>query len=262
MTKVKATDTKVDAYEEFKKMGEKLKKEVKKEKEEKTLAVIASYDELSNQAMPESLANFFYANSDVGVEDIAGRQFPTLKITEVNSKSVLANGQRATVGRFFYSGDETEFEAPEVHILGVTRGYYAKPINETDKPKFTQIVYGVLVNGLKPFIMYISGTRLQNLWDFGKVIAKYTKSPNPVPMFAIFTTLHAEEKDSKYGKNHVVRFSLRDKEGKVKILTDLDTLKMLRGLADEMRSSLESFISNIEVGKENEQVIDGKDLPF
>lgn len=222
-------DTKT-GIDKFREVGEKLKN-----------TEVATV-QVQGIAVTDDVATFFKDNANVGTENLSSG-FSQLKITEANSKNELWNGSFSKPGMLYYAPDKTEHESLLVSIITVSKGFYALDNSETPKPKFTQLVGGMILESRKPFIMFVSGTRLNNLWQFGKDIKQFTKSQNPVPMFAIQTSIKPERQETKYGFNHVIKFSpLKAEGGAVGIVTDIELLKVLRAGEGIVKQQFESFI--------------------
>jgi hypothetical protein len=115
------------------------------------------------------------------------------------------------------------------------------------KPKFTQLLGGMMLKTMQPFVMFISGTRLQKMWDFGKEIKPYTKT---IPMFAFNVKLALETTKTAYGTNHVVTFNIqRDGKGLPVLVTDKEMANMLRSGVESVQAMFDSFIEQKEVDR-------------
>jgi len=202
------------------------------------------------------VADFHKANAEAGSDNISA-QIPQLKITESNSKNEGDDGQYLPEGSFYYAPTKADFKKVEVSILTISRGFWAMDNQPEPKPKFTQLVGGMMLESLEPFVMFMGGTRLQNLWDFGKEIKPFTKSKNsPVAMMGFRVMLSLEKIETKHGQNHIVKFELiRDKKGQIQVLNDVELLNMLRGGLDKMEELFESFISQKEVDRTTGELI-------
>lgn len=199
--------------------------------------------------VPSHLADFYKNNASVGTENLSA-VLPQLKVTESNSKNVDENGNRTKAGTFYYSPTKQSFEELRVSIMTISRGFYAMDNGETPKPKFTQLVGGMLLDSMQPFVMFVSGTRLQNMWNFGKEIKPYTRNKQmPVPMFGFEVNLTLKETETNFGINHVVVYSLARKEDQIQVIADEDAVNMIRGNVDSLEDMFESFIDQKEVDK-------------
>ena len=234
-----------------------------------------------NQEINKEIADFFKKNAKVGMENLAGESLPALKAVESNSKMELANGNRPSIGYFFYTKNKKEYENLEVSIMSVSRGYYAKGMNKGDKPKFQQIVSGIILDTMEPFIIYTSGKRLPPLWDFAKIIAPYTHRENPIPMMGFKIKLTTTKYKHEYGYSHYINFDIvKDENNNIKIITDIGMLEIIEHGNETMRISIENLIEKIEVDREtgmpikvglNDKDVDeafvdpndgGQDVPF
>lgn len=201
-------------------------------------------------AVPADLQAFLKENAQVGSENIGGASLPQLKVTESNSKNEMHDGQYAPSGEFYYQPDKTSHKELTVSIMSISRGFYALDNSKEPKPKFTQLLGGMILETGKPFVMFVSGTRLQNMWDFAKEIKPLTKGVNAIPMFSLQVKLTLKRIDTDYGMNHIVEYRLvRDKSGMIQIVGDMDTLQMIRSHVDTIEEMFTGFIDLKEVDK-------------
>lgn len=211
------------------------------------------------------VAEFYKKNAQVGSDNINRDSFPTLKVIESNSKSLLLDGRRPSIGNFFYTKDRQEFPSVEVSIMSVSRGFYVKPMNDGDDPKFQQIIAGMILSSMKPFIMYISGKRLSPLWLFGKELSPYIKhKDNPIPMMAFMITLTTTNYKHRQGDSHYINFTInRDGNKQPQLITDIGILEVLRNGIDSMEESVKNIIEATEVDKTTgEYVKNMQDAPI
>ncbi len=245
----------------------KLKKESAKEKKE--VAASKAFEQVEEQsltvdpveghglAIDPDVAAFYKRNARVGSENISRIALPGLKVTESNSNNELEDGTRSEVGKIFYTATKEEFDSVEVSIMSVSRGYYAEGMKKDDDPKFNQIVSGIILDSMKRFIMYVSGKRLQYLWDFGKELSPFTKHKEmPVPMMAFRVNLSTTPVKHQYGTTHIVNFEIiRDKDNKVQLTTDIGVLEVLRSGIESMEQAVESIIEATEVDKQTGELL-------
>jgi len=210
---------------------------------EKTQAAMVTMHGM--QVDPE-VAAFYRSHAGVGSEELDRSNLPTLKVTESNSSNTLADGSRSQIGYFFYTGDSSEHKELEVSLLSVSRGFYSLDLQKD--PKFTQIVCGMMLDTMKPFIMYVAGKRLSNLWEFGKKIAPLTKHPvHPIPMMCMRVNLTLEKVKNTVGTDtHIVNFTLMRLDT---FITDRGVLDLLDNGLLSMTQAVESIIENTEVDK-------------
>ncbi len=209
----------------------------------------------TSEISPE-VKEFHKKNAEAGSGNISA-QLPQLKVTEANSKNEGLDGQHLPEGSFYYAPTQADFKTVEVSILTISRGFWAMNNQEKPEPKFNQLVGGMMLESLEPFVMFMGGTRLQNLWDFGKEIKPFTKSKdNPFAMLGFRVMLSLKKIETNYGKNHIINFDLiRDKKGQIQVLNDAELLNMLRGGVDKNEELFESFINQKEVDRTTGQPI-------
>lgn len=164
------------------------------------------------------LAKLFLENAKVGSENLSSG-LPLLKVNSAgkSQKNELKDGSQPKDGFFYYKPSKEQFETIDCHILTVSKGFRADGYGDK-KDVFNQIVAGVIMNegyNVMPFIMYFTGIKLQNLWDFGKEASEYTKSKQfPIPLFALKVKLTSEQLKHNHGTGWVVKFNIqRDENG-------------------------------------------------
>lgn len=210
---------------------------------------------MNTSVISPEVVDFHKRNADVGSDNISA-QIPQLKVTEANSKNEGVDGQFLPEGSFYYAPTKQDYKKVEVSILTISRGFYAMDNQENPKPKFNQLVGGMMLDSLQPFVMFMGGTRLQSLWDFGKEIKPFTKSKaSPVAMLGFRVMLSLKKINTKYGKNHIVNFDLIRVKDQIQILNDVELLNTLRGGVEKMEDLFESFISQKEVDRATGQLI-------
>lgn len=210
----------------------------------------------------EELAKMYRDNAEVGASNLQGT-LPLLKVHQVgkSSTNTLANGGQPTDGSFFYKVTAEEFKEVKCHVLTISRGYRSEGLNEDKKPIFNQILGGVIIDGseFKPFLMYFTGKKLQNLWDFGKEAGKYTHAkPVPVPMFALTVKLTTEHVKNSFGMSWLVNFAIeKDESGNPIVVTDPGLFQFLR----DHVTSVEETINNLISAKALEEDVEVSDIP-
>lgn len=236
-------------------VADNLRKE-QEEREEKEQEAKNELVEFQGNQVTPAVADFFRQNANVGSDNLGG-SMPQLKITEALSKNELENGERANPGEFYYSPTKEAFKELEVVIMSISRGFYAMDNSDDPKPKFNQLVSGMIVDSMQPFVMFATGSRLNNLWKFGKEIRPFTKNKQyPIPMFTIIVKLTTEKTENDKGQEfHVVNYELVKEDGKIKIISDLEFLSMIRSGVDSAEDMMESFIESKEVNKKTGQLI-------
>lgn len=212
--------------------------------------------EVQGIAVPSSVADFFKKRASVGTENLAGDSVPQLKI--VGGNTDLPEGVTAAKGDFYYTPTQEVFKSLDVVITDISRGYYAKGLDQPGKPAkavFTQLVAGIILEGMKPFVMYLSGLKLQPMWDFGKEIKPFTKSKtSPIPMFAIPVTITTVIVDSNFGKKHTLKLTINKISSfangvQVRFISDMDTLAIIDKNIENMSEMLTSIVTNSEVDR-------------
>ncbi len=112
------------------------------------------------------------------------------------------------------------------------------------KMKFQQIISGMILDGMKPFVMYVSGKRLQGLWDLGGELSPFTKHKEmPVPMMAFKIGLSTTSYKHENGVSHYINFEImKDESNQVQLITDLGVLELLRGVLRAWRPPLNQLL--------------------
>lgn len=194
----------------------------------------------------KSLADLYAENSQVGAENLS-QELPILKVYTQgkSSRVVLADGSRPEDGWFIYKPTGEQFEKIVCHILTISRGYKAEGFN-TGEEKFNQILAGVFANDHRPFLMFFTGKRLGNMWEFGKEASHYTKAkPVPIPLFALTVELSAHLEPNKYGDSWMVDFKiLREAAGGPQIVLDEGEFVFLKDQVETIKDTLEQLIAS------------------
>lgn len=206
-------------------------------------------------SVPADLVDFYKENAGVGSENLAG-SMPQLKVTESNSQNEGVDGQYVPAGQFYYSPTKEAFKTAKVSIMAISRGFYALDNQKEPQPKFTQLLGGMLIDTAQPFVMFVSGTRLQNMWNFGKEIKPFTKQ---VPMFSFEVELGLERIKTDHGSNHIVTYTVkRDSKGQIQLIGDRELLNMLRNGVEAVQDMFESFIEQKEVDRNTGELLKDK----
>jgi len=245
---------KMSAQDEAREKADSLRKETEKKKIAEVKKELVEFH--GNKIVPE-IVDFFKVHAEVGSDNLAG-SIPQLKVTEVLSKNELADGGMANAGEFYYSPSQEAHQELEISVLTIPRGFYAMDNSDPPVPKFNQLLGGMILNSMQPFIMFFSSTRLENLWNFGKEIRPMTKNKKePIPMFSLLVKLSLEKRvNDKKQESHVVKFDLqKDDKGNVKFINDLEFLNLIRRGVDSAEDMIESFIDKKEVDKKTGKLI-------
>ena len=199
------------------------------------------------------LAAMYNSHASAGAGNLGGT-LPTLSIyTLGKSSNMLATGKKPEDGYFFYAPTKEQFQEVYAHILSVSHGFYALDMN--GGKKFNQIMGGVIMTeGGKnlPFVMFVRGIRLKNLWDFGKEAGKYTHAkPVSIPMFALTVKLSTESEPTKFGDNWNLQFQIQDDmPGVPKVVTDEGEFQFLLDMVDVIEETIEKIIESKTVPNE------------
>ena len=229
---------------------------------------------LQNITKNSKLAGMYNQSAQMGTEGIQSST-PILKLHIANKSKgdILSNGEEANDGWFFYGKTKQQFQNPLVRIFNITRGFYAKGMEDeaTGEKKdrvFNQIVSGVIIEDgeLLPFIMYFTGSKLQNLWNFAKDIEFLTKAkPVGIPMFALTLKLSREKKDigSKYGLVNMIKFEIvKDNEGSPLLIDNPEEFEFIRNLVIKMKEHVDDIVNKKDIDNKDSQGNVIEDIPF
>ncbi len=192
------------------------------------------------------LKEMYQQNAGLGAKNLGG-EGPLLKIhtTGKSTTNKLKDGSDPTDGYFFYKPTKEQFDEINCHILTISRGYRADGF-QGKKDVFHQIMAGVITGGdkVKPFIMYMTGKKLQPMWNFGKEAGQYTKQgPVPIPMFALNVKLTTEQVKTPYGNSWIVNFTIvRGETGFPVVVTDMDFFNYLKDHVGMVESTIQNLI--------------------
>lgn len=191
--------------------------------EKKETAIINSENNEAMQALLENaeLAMLFNKNADLGSEELDGGR-AQLKIHTTNKSKghVLFNGEEPNNGWLFDTGTQQQYQTVDAHVLAVSRGFKAKGMEEEGIDaglKFNQVMMIVLLQDdgslSDPLLVYLSGGKLNNLWEFGKEAKKFTKArPQAIPLFALLTKIGVEKWTHDFGSSFRFTFNLQYNE--------------------------------------------------
>lgn len=222
------------------------------------------------------LAKMYTDSATVGADNLSG-ELPQLKIYAAGrSTAELADGSKPHDGWFFYKPTQEEFETLRCHILTISKGFRApgmadKKTGKTEE-KYNQIVGGLIIDGsdYKPFIMYFTGTKLQNLWDFGKAAHTYTRAkPVPIPMFVLTVKLSTVTQKNEYGESWLAKFEIeKNEDGSPVLILDPGRFQFLKDSVEMVEETITNLVSartSVEVAEKldaNEHLYGGEDMPF
>ena len=200
----------------------------------------------------KQLLDLYRANSRVGAENIeVAIPRMTIQATGKSSKNILLNGQEATDGYFYYKPTRSQTNTIDCHVLTISKGFRADGWNDR-KDVFNQILAAVaLVDGKKlPFIMYFTGKKLQNLWNFAEEVSMYTKSAGlPIPMFALKVRLTTKKEVSPKGSSWVVCFEiLKEEDGSPVLITDPNEFVSIKNQVESIKNGIDELVAAKSTG--------------
>lgn len=243
--------------------ADKLKAENAEKEERAEVAKEEAKNELAMIQGNAELAAMYNQNANVGAENLSGNA-PYLKVHAAGKSTTnfLPDGKKPNDGWFFYKPTQEQFEELEVHILTISRGFRAEGMNEEDGKKkmvFNQVVGGVIKdNGdYKPFIMFLTGTKLSKMWEFGKEASRYTKAkPVSIPMFSLTVKLTTEEVKTKYGVSWVINFDIvKEPNGFPKLILDAGEFQFLKDNVETTEETINALIAAKTAGEEVEEEV-------
>jgi len=241
------------AKDKLRERTKKLKVSMKEKKDKEVAEAKSSLVAMQND--PE-LVKMYKENAEVGSKNLVG-EMPLLKVHKVGKSTAneLADGGAPEDGWFFYRPTREQFRYVECHVLSISKGFRSEGM-EGKKDVFNQILAGAIIdNGdIKPFITYLSGLKLANMWEFGKEASKYTKAkPIPIPMFALKVKLTTEEKSHKFGKSWVIKFEIiKNENGSPVVVTDPGRFQFLRDQVEVV----EDTIAKLIVARSTEETVE------
>ncbi len=252
-------------FEKAKEIAESLKKDVeaKVEQEQRELAEVKTELDLV-RSNPE-LSKLYSESANMGANNLSG-ELPVLKVfTQGKSQSKLADGSKPKDGSFYYKPQQRQFDGITAHILTISRGFKAEGM-DGKKEVFNQIVGGMIIDGtdLLPFIMYFTGKKLQNMWNFGKEAGKYTKmKPTPIPMFALTVKLSTQSETNDFGESWLVNFEIvKQSEGFPEVVVDPSEFQFLRDSLIQMEATISGIIDSKSKTELIQKVQTEDEMPF
>jgi hypothetical protein len=264
----KGGDT-MTALDKAREVANKLKAE-NQESEQKAVAnQELAKKELAALAPDSKLAAMYNEAATVGAENIAGQSLPILRIHVVgkSTNNELEDGTEPQDGHFYYKPTKEDLGTEiDVHILTISRGFKTQPMEGSQKEyTFNQVVGGIIGND-KPFIMYFNGTRLPDLWNFGKEAGQYTRrKPVAFPMFSLKIRLTTKKGEKgKYAAPWIVDFKiLRTEDGQPELILDEGEFQYLKDNVAVMEETIASLIAAKELKSAavtpiDEEAIDGQ----
>lgn len=246
-------------FEKAKEIANNIKAETAVRQESKVAMAQAGASELAAIKANPELSSFYTENVSVGADNLSG-QVPVLKVYAAGkSNYTLGDGTKPKDGYFFYSPTKKEYKSLDTHILSISKGFQAPGMpdkNGKTELKFNQLVGGVFVDDGEylPFIIYLTGSKLSNMWKFGKEAAVY--KAQGIPMFCLSVNLNTVEAQNNFGYSWLINFDIvKDSEGNPTLSHDLAELTFLK----ETVTMLEDMMKSIINAKAGEQVQELKD---
>lgn len=227
--------------------AQRLKGENEQAKKSEAVREAEIKNSLAVLANNSNLAKMYNDSASVGSENIGGESLPLLKVHSAgrSQNNLLLNGDEPHNGYFFHKTTQEEFKEVECHVLTISEGFRADGV-ENKKNVFNQILAGVVVNEGKfiPFLMYFTGMKLSNLWDFGKEASKWTKAkPIGIPLFAMKVKLTTRKEVDGAKSWFVVDFEIiKDESGIPILVTDEALFTVLRDNVDKVKATISKLI--------------------
>lgn len=237
--------------------AEKIKAETAAKKEETTMAAVKSSLEMVRGN--ETLAKLYEKNANEGAQEAAESQLPMLKIHSVGKSSVneLPDGSEPNNGWFFHSKTKQQWQSPLVHVVAISRGFYAEGMEDPktkEKPIiWNEIMAGVVVNDGKmvPFYFYLTGKKLAPMWEFREEALKYAQAkPLSIPRFALLVKLTTTQEKTSFGKSWVPQFTIvKDEQNNPIVVTDEKLFLRLEAAVPRAKAVMDDIIARTEVQK-------------
>lgn len=230
---------------------------LRKEKEEKEAGseknIEAAKSQLAAIQANSNLAAMYNESANVGAENIGGQSLPILRVHSAGKSTTneLEDGSEPGDGHFFYKPTKQDLgKEIDVHILTISRGYYTAPMEGSVKDKIWNQIVGGIIGTDKPFMMYFTGSKLQNLWNFGKEASQYTKrKPVAFPMFSLkiqLTTRKGEK--GQYAAPWLVDFTIfKTEEGNPELVMDEGEFQYLKDNVSTMEETIAGVIASKEL---------------
>ena len=253
------------AQDKFKEMGEKLKAESAKTKEEnKTEMPVVREEEVSNALATidsikanAELAAMYAENAQVGSQNLSSGM-PILKVHSTGrSNNELADGSEPNNGWFYYKTTKEQFQTVECHILSISRGFNTEKMGgNAGETTYQHLLSGVMkLDGeYAPFIIYLNSAGHRNkMYEFGKEIHQYTHNRQlPIPMFALTVKLftvqvpysYTDSKGIHTGKSWVINYEVvKNPDGTPVLVGDPKEFTFLKDSVVKVEGMIESLIA-------------------
>lgn len=254
--------------DKVRKVAEKIRTEDEIEMNKNNQELAEVKNELTKVQENEELAKMYNYNSQLGSENLGGNS-PTLSIySSGKSQSKLADGSKPSDGFFYYKATKEQFKTVLIHVLSISRKFYADSMEKnpdgTTKQKPNYLLSGMLINengeNLSPFVMYINGKRISPMFEFGKEVNQYThQKPVSIPIFALTVKLSTHEEKNDYSMSWIIDFEIvKDESGYPKVVTDMGEFTYLKDSVIAANEMTESIIR--AKGKDKDEPMPVKDI--
>ncbi len=277
--------------DKFRETAEKLKKDTEETKESEVKEAALAKSQLDIVRNDPALAKMYGDNARVGAENLGGVS-PILKVINLGKSSVeIADGSDPKNGWFYYGPTGEQFKEVECHILSISRGYRTEPLQSKpdQKKQFNQLMSGLILNDGRnlPFTSYVTGSKLENMWAFGKEAAKYTRAkPIGIPLFALRVKLKNHSiPNPNGGLIWIIDFEImKNEDGSPVIVTDMGEFQFLKDMVEQMEAIMDSIIEKkaieedeevrtiktirvtesepAEISKDKEEKVEADEIPF
>lgn len=254
----------MSGFDEMKQVADKIKEEVAEKQEEQKKEIVEAKTSLQRVQGNEMLKQLYAASAGIGTENLAA-SVPLLKIhsTGKSSTNELADGSEPNNGWFFYTKTQEQFQTVNCHIVAISRGYrtegMADPKTQEKRSVFTTLMAGTIIKEetLMPFYFYLSGKKLQGMWDFGKEASQYTRNKQlQIPLFALTVKLSTVQEKTDYGKTWVLKMDIvKDETGFPVLVDDEKTFKRLLASVERAKQTMDNIIQASEIGGPKEEVL-------
>lgn len=244
-------------YKKAKDVANNLRKESNAKKEEvaenKKLALV----EVQGISVSEDVAEIYKDTSGAGMKNVSDGGLPQLKAIEAKSKATFLDGTKPKAGSLFYAPTKKAYDKVEVSIVTVSRGFWTPKVDmkgnqiiEDGNPKtrFNQIVGGVILETMEPFVTFSAGVRWKPMNDFVKSIKPFTKhKKRPIPLYAFRTSLETSFTETE---NYAIEYTLvKNDKNQATLVTDKVTIDLLLKAIDSLEEMIAGFIDNKEVDR-------------
>lgn len=198
----------------------------------------------------KDLLDLYRADAAIGTED-AGESgvYPMVKITAALSKeNILFDGSASHIGKLYHTELKQEFDSLKANICYI--GRFMLPDFTTKEPKLTYVVGAVMADN-RPFVMFVKGYSLQNMWQFLGEVGTL-RNRFQIPMYPLSVTISSVERPhEKFKSVNVFKFSIeRTKDGIPTLESDFNRASALKELASKFKEVAVTMTRSEEVPDE------------